>query len=75
MSAQLHEGQVIHGFAGGAFGRDSYRCRKVEAVGRGWIVTRTPSGALGFTTAPYRFDPEDLTYCGDEFGCTEEYAL
>ncbi len=33
-------GDIIHGFAGGAFGRDSYACRRVEAVGPDWIVTR-----------------------------------
>ncbi|WP_433731064.1 hypothetical protein ACQP2Y_21725 [Actinoplanes sp. CA-051413] len=33
-------GDIIHGFCGGSFGRDSYACRKVEAVGWDWIVTR-----------------------------------
>lgn len=38
--APLHIGDVVHGYAYGAFGRDHYRCVRVEAVGRDWIVTR-----------------------------------
>lgn len=34
-------GQVIHGYAGGYFGGDSYYCRRVESVGLDWVVTRT----------------------------------
>lgn len=37
-------GDQIHGFAGGAFGRDSYDCRIVEAVGTDWAVTRNTNG-------------------------------
>lgn len=37
-------GDVIHGFARGHFGRDSYVCRRVEAVGVDWIVTRGQGG-------------------------------
>jgi len=34
-------GDVIHGFAAGSFGRDSYACRRVEAVGADWVLTRS----------------------------------
>lgn len=33
-------GDVIHGFAYGAFGRDHYHCVRIEAVGPDWIVAR-----------------------------------
>lgn len=33
-------GDIIHGFAGGSFGRDSYDCKKVEYIGRDYIVLR-----------------------------------
>lgn len=33
-------GDLLHGFQHGAFGRDSYHCRRVEAVGKDWVVTR-----------------------------------
>jgi hypothetical protein len=33
-------GDRIHGFASGYFGRDSYACRTVEAVGPDWVLTR-----------------------------------
>lgn len=57
-------GQVIHGFANGAFGRDSYSCRRVEAVGADWIVTRNKSGTVEFSSDfDYIEDPEDRSYC------------
>ncbi|WP_435279141.1 hypothetical protein [Streptomyces sp. 1222.5] len=36
----LAPGDVIHGFAHGAFGRDHYDCVRIEAVGPDWIVAR-----------------------------------
>lgn len=36
----LAVGDVIHGFAYGAFGRDHYGCVRIEAVGSDWIVAR-----------------------------------
>jgi hypothetical protein len=39
----LAVGDVIHGFAYGAFGRDHYDCVRIEAVGPDWIVARDPS--------------------------------
>lgn len=39
-------GSVVHGFAAGSFGRDSYDCRRVEAVGADWIVTRNRRGEV-----------------------------
>lgn len=44
----LAVGDIIHGFANGAFGRDSYDCRKIEAVGPDWIVTRDENGDVEF---------------------------
>ncbi|ARX81566.1 hypothetical protein SMD44_00964 [Streptomyces alboflavus] len=38
----LAVGDVIHGFAHGAFGRDHYDCVRIEAVGPDWIVARDP---------------------------------
>lgn len=46
----LAVGDVIHGFAYGAFGRDHYQCVRIEAVGPDWIVTRDADGeGSGFT--------------------------
>ncbi len=33
-------GDIIHGFCGGYFGRDSYSCKKVEYIGHDYIVFR-----------------------------------
>jgi hypothetical protein len=40
MSRPLAPGDVIHGFAYGAFGRDHYNCVRIEATGPDWIVAR-----------------------------------
>lgn len=45
--APLAVGDVIHGFASGAFGRDHYDCVRIEAVGPDWIVAREPRSVLG----------------------------
>lgn len=37
----LAVGDIVHGFAHGAFGRDHYDCVRVEAVGPDWIVARS----------------------------------
>ncbi|MEU2510193.1 hypothetical protein ABZ621_36645 [Streptomyces sp. NPDC007863] len=42
MTRPLTPGDVIHGFAHGAFGRDHYHCVRIEAVGPDWIVARDP---------------------------------
>lgn len=42
-SRPLAPGDVIHGFAYGAFGRDHYHCVRIEAVGPDWIVAREDS--------------------------------
>lgn len=47
MSRPLAVGDVIHGFAYGAFGRDHYDCVRVEAVGPDWIVARDPDNPAG----------------------------
>lgn len=54
-------GDVIHGFCGGVFGRDSYNCRRVEAVGSDWIVTRNDRGEVEMTT-----DLEDAVRYGND---------
>ncbi|MET4670842.1 hypothetical protein [Streptomyces sp. PvR018] len=38
----LAVGDIIHGFAYGAFGRDHYHCVRIEAAGPDWIVARDP---------------------------------
>lgn len=41
--APLAVGDVLYGFCGGAFGRDSYGDKTVEAIGRDWVVAREGS--------------------------------
>lgn len=66
-------GQPIHGFAGGVFGRDSYACRRVEAVGHDWIVTRSEDGVVEFASGQSDLDflqanHDDRSYCDEECG-------
>lgn len=44
MAHPFSVGDVIHGYAGGHF--NTYDCRKIEAVGRGWAVGRTALGTI-----------------------------
>jgi hypothetical protein len=37
----LRVGDVLHGFCGGAFGRDHYECSRVEAIAADWVVVRS----------------------------------
>lgn len=63
---RLHIGSVIHGYANGHFGRDSYDCRVIEAEGRDWFVTRNTVGRAEFITradAAAIIDPSDRSYC------------
>lgn len=45
-------GDVLHGYCGGYFGRDSYDDKRVEAVGADWIVARDSRGYVHFAHDP-----------------------
>lgn len=53
MAVPLAVGNVIHGFARGAFGRDHYTCAKIEAAGLDWIVARDADGDLAFAAGEH----------------------
>ena len=40
MAITPEPGDILYGFCGGYFGRDSYREKVVVALGRDWIVAR-----------------------------------
>ena len=42
----LRVGTLLHGYCGGAFGRDSYMLKRVEALGADWIIVRAELGGL-----------------------------
>ena len=44
----LRVGQVLEGYCGGSFGRDSYGDKRIEAIGHDWIVVRE-DGVPDFT--------------------------
>lgn len=56
MNRPLAVGDIIHGFANGAFGRDSYDCRIIEAVGPDWIVTRNKNGNVEFAAGRHSLE-------------------
>ncbi|AXH66205.1 hypothetical protein SEA_SATIS_44 [Streptomyces phage Satis] len=66
----LAVGDVIHGFAQGAFGRDHYDCTKIEAAGVDWIVARDADGDLSFASG--KSSLEHLIMVRDEDECPEE---
>ena len=72
-------GDMIHGFAAGYFGRDSYACRRVEALGPDWIVTRNERGALEFVGGEevqnvYHFC-DDRSFCSDDCNIESDIRL
>lgn len=68
-SKPLAVGDVIHGYARGAFGRDHYDCTKIEAAGRDWIVARDVNGDLSFASGESSL--KHLIRVRDEDSCTE----
>ena len=40
----LRIGAVLEGYCGGAFGRDSYDDKRMEAIGADWVVVRYVDG-------------------------------
>ena len=54
----LRVGDILHGYCGGLFGRDSYGDKRVEGIGSDWVVVRETDGSkIDF----YQGNPEDLT--------------
>lgn len=71
MAKPLAVGDVVHGFARGAFGRDHYDCTKIEAAGPDWIVARAVDGGLSFASG--ESDLQFLIHVRDEDSdCKEE---
>lgn len=58
-------GAVLYGFCGGHFGRDSYRDKRVEAMGADWLVARNDRGQPEFFTGNISDLQEYLTPEGD----------
>lgn len=77
MAKPLAPGDIIHGYAGGVFGRDHYHCVRIEAVGPDWIVARGtdaedmgvyPSFTSGRSELKTCQTARDLP-CPNEHGC------
>ncbi len=47
----LYVGQILHGYCGGMFGRDSYGDKRIEAVGVDWCVARESDRNPVFATS------------------------
>lgn len=48
MSLQI--GQMLYGYCGGYFGRDSYDNKRIEAIGIDWVVAREGNGMPNFAS-------------------------
>lgn len=76
----LRVGDVVHGYARGAFGPDHYACSRIEAMGADWVVVRGVS--TGKVAVGAGEDVVDLltgardsdrgVWCRDPEGCGEE---
>ncbi|MFD3333556.1 hypothetical protein ACFWV1_13050 [Streptomyces sp. NPDC058700] len=71
MNRPLAPGDVIHGFAHGAFGRDHYHCVRIETVGPDWIVARHPDHGPSFTCGR-----QSLELCQEarDMSCEDSYG-
>jgi len=56
----LRVGDMLYGFCGGAFGRDDYDDKQVEAVGTDWVVARPTEWSLVGGPSFFHGDPESL---------------
>lgn len=54
----IRVGTLLFGYCGGAFGRDSYDIKRVEAIGADWVVARNQQGSGD--PVFYQGSPEDL---------------
>lgn len=50
MGPYLRVGDVLYGFCGGWFGRNSYDDKRVEVIGSDWVVVRTEHGVAEFAS-------------------------
>lgn len=68
--SEIRVGTLLRGFCHGAFGRDSYGDKRVEAIGADWVVARESDGSVQF----YDGSADDLAhYTVDcDCGCQEE---
>jgi len=68
--AKVKVGSVLHGYCGGYFGRGSYDHKRVEAIGKGWLVARNEHGDPEFYVGkrkllePYLVPEEN--FCGED---------
>lgn len=55
----LRVGDVLYGYCGGFFGRDSYGDKRVEAIGADWVIVRNQ--VTGFVEAATNVSPSDFS--------------
>lgn len=61
----LYFGDVVHGFAGGLFGRDHYTCVQVDALGADWALLRGVSSERRNLTVTVA-GAEDLAFAAEQ---------
>lgn len=66
----LRVGAVFRGFCHGAFGRDSYDDKRVEAIGHDWVVVREISSGVVYLWAGSPEELVQMTEC--PCGCQSE---
>jgi len=64
----LQIGMTLHGFCGGAFGRDSYATKRIEALGPDWIIARDNEGNVHIAIFDNQAHMESFVRDWDEQG-------
>lgn len=73
---KVRKGSVIHGYAGGLFGRDSYDHRQVLDKGKDWINYVYIDGPWAGTRGTYNGDLKELIeYLVPDHHCSENCQL
>lgn len=57
----------MYGYCGSYFGRDSYRDKRIEAIGADWVVARDDLGNVEFFTGTLEVLEQYTTPAEDDF--------
>jgi len=63
----LRVGTLLYGYCGSYFGRDSYRDKRIEAIGADWVVARDDLGNVEFFTGTLEVLEQYTTPAEDDF--------
>ena len=58
--ADLKVGDILYGYCGGWFGRDSFEDKRIEAIGPDWVICRDENGVVHTATCSHESYERDF---------------